>query len=122
MAIPRAYLQMAREHPGLVKAYEALGEACKGAGPLDARTVALVKLGVSLGAAMEGAAHSHARKALAAGCTREEVLHVAHLCAPTIGFPAMMRGRGWVMDVVDGAGGGAKKSKKSAKRAGKARR
>ncbi len=100
MSVPGPYAAMRKEHPELVGAYEAFGAECAKAGPLDGRMVALVKLGVSLGAGLEGAAHSHARKALEAGCTREELLHVATLCAPTIGFPGMMRGRGWVMDVV----------------------
>jgi len=77
----------------------------KGSGPLDAKTVALVKLAISLGAGLEGAAHSHARKALEAGWTGEQLLHAALLCTPTIGFPPMMRGRGWVEEVVGESGG-----------------
>ena len=98
--VPSPYLRMRRDHPDVLEAYEAFGSACAAAGPLDARTVALVKLAISLGAGLEGAAHSHARKALEAGCTRDELLHVATLSAPTIGFPSMMRNRGWVKDVV----------------------
>jgi alkylhydroperoxidase/carboxymuconolactone decarboxylase family protein YurZ len=100
MAIPGAYKRMKQRHPDLVAAYEALGEACKRAGPLDAKTASLVKLAVSLGAGLEGASHSHARKALEAGATPEELLHVATLTAPTIGFPTMMRSRTWVEDVL----------------------
>ena len=100
MPLPPAYEQMRADEPEVMRAYEAFGEACKRAGPLDAKTAALCKLAISLGAGLEGAAHSHARKALAAGATREELLHVATLTAPTIGWPAMMRGRGWVQDVV----------------------
>lgn len=100
MAIPQAYTRMKQEQPELVAAYEALGAACAEAGPLDARTLALVKLGISLGAGLEGGGRSHARKALEAGCSREEVLHVAHMCAPTIGFPAMMRARTAVLDAI----------------------
>lgn len=92
---------MKQDHPDIVGAYEALGQATKEAGPLDPKTVSLVKLAISLGAGLEGAAHSHTRKALQAGCTAEEVMHVAILCAPTIGFPPMMRSRGWVEDVVN---------------------
>lgn len=105
MNLPTPYTKMRDEHPEIVGAYEALGAACAQSGPLDARTIALVKLAVSLGAGLEGAAHSHARKALEAGWTRDELLHVAHLCTPTIGFPPMMRNRGWVQDVVDGKSG-----------------
>lgn len=101
MGLPSSYVRMRTDQPGLLGAYEAFGAACAAAGPLDAKTIALCKLAVSLGSALEGAAHSHTRKALEAGCTREEILHVAHLCAPTIGFPGMMRSRGWVLDVLE---------------------
>ncbi len=105
LGIPSSYTALRAQLPEVMAAYEALGEACAAAGPLDAKTVALVKLGISLSAGLEGAAHSHARKALEAGCTKEELLHVATLCTPTIGFPAMMRGRKWVQDVVGKAEG-----------------
>lgn len=103
MPLPSAYVAMKHAQPALMDAYEAFGAACAASGPLDARTVALVKLAISLGAGLEGAAHSHARKALAAGWSPDELLHAAQLCAPTIGFPPMMRGRGWVRDVLEDA-------------------
>jgi 4-carboxymuconolactone decarboxylase len=105
VSLPSPYVKMKEQHPQVLKAYEAMGEACAKAGPLDGKLVALVKLAISLGAGLEGAAHSHVRKALEAGWTREELLHVAVLCTPTIGFPPMMRSRGWVMDVVGEEGG-----------------
>lgn len=104
--LPSSYTKMREEHPELMRAYEALGEACSKGGPLDARTVALVKLAISMAAGLEGAAHSHARKALEAGCTREELLHAALLLTPTVGFPTMMRARSWVLDVVGEPMGG----------------
>ena len=101
MSIPKPYQRMKEERPDLVGAYEALVDACSKAGPLDARTVAMIKLAISTTAGLEGAAHSHTRKALEAGCTKEELEHVVFLCTPTIGFPTMMRGRSWVTDVTD---------------------
>ena len=120
MGLPSAYRRIGREQPQLLEAYERFGEACAKSGPLDGKTIALVKLAISLGAGLEGAAHSHCRKALAAGWSEDELMHVAHLCAPTIGFPPMMRNRGWVEDVVskgqeEGAkarGGGKRKKKR----------
>ena len=100
MKIPKPYMRMKETHPDLMRAYEDLGRACAEAGSLDAKSAALVKLAISIGAGLEGAAHSHARKALEAGCTREELLHAALLATPTIGFPTMMRAKGWVEDVV----------------------
>jgi alkylhydroperoxidase/carboxymuconolactone decarboxylase family protein YurZ len=98
--IPKSYQKMHESYPDLMQAYEAFGKAAKEAGPLSAREVALVKLAVSIGAALEGAAHSHCRKAIEAGCTAEDLRHVAVVSAPTIGFPTMMRARSWVEDVV----------------------
>lgn len=99
--IPASYLAMHETCPEMMTAYEALGKACAAAGPLDRKTAALVKLATSCAAGLEGAAHSHTRKALQVGCNREELLHVVHLLTPTIGFPTMMRARSWVLDVLE---------------------
>jgi alkylhydroperoxidase/carboxymuconolactone decarboxylase family protein YurZ len=102
MSLPDAYRRLAKEHPQVIKSYEALADAVRGAGPLDGKSVALVKLALAIAAELEGGTHSAVRKALEAGCTREELLHVALLATTTLGFPAMMRGRSWVLDVVEG--------------------
>ncbi len=101
MMIPKPYKQMHQQHPELMQAYESFGEAARKCGPLSDREVALVKLGISIGAGLEGAAHSHCRKALEAGCTAEDLRHLAILSAPTTGFPSMMRARSWVEDVLE---------------------
>lgn len=98
---PEFYLQLKEKHPELIGAYESLGKAAREAGPLDERTQALVKLGFSIGAEMEGSTHSSVRKALAAGCDGEEIRHAVFLAVTTLGFPSMMRGRAWVEDVLD---------------------
>lgn len=98
--VPKKYQQMHLDYPGYMAAYEQLGQESRQCGPLSEREVGLVKLAISIGAALEGAAHSHCRKALSAGCTAEDLRHVAMLAAPTIGFPPMMRAKGWVEDVV----------------------
>ena len=99
---PQAFREFALKYPAVVAAYERLGEQVRAAGPLTPREVALVKLGISIGARMEGATHAHARKALAAGIEAAAVEHVALLACPTIGFPNMMTARGWIRDAVDG--------------------
>lgn len=100
MNIPKRYQQMHADHPGYMAAYESLGKAAREAGPLNDREVALTKLAISLGAGLEGASHSHCRKALDAGCSPDDLRHVAMLSAPTIGFPTMMRAKSWVEDVL----------------------
>jgi alkylhydroperoxidase/carboxymuconolactone decarboxylase family protein YurZ len=101
MPLPGAYRRLAQEHPEVIKSYEALADAIRAAGPLDSKTAALVKLGIALASGLEGGTHSAVRKAIEAGCSREELLHVAVLGTTTMGFPAMMRARSWVLDVLD---------------------
>lgn len=99
--IPKKYQQMHQSEPDLMRAYESFGAAARAAGPLSDREVSLVKLAISIGSGLEGATHSHCRKAIQAGCNAADLLHVATLSAPTMGFPSMMRARGWVTDVTD---------------------
>ena len=97
---PKAFRDFTERYPAVVEAYERLAEQIRAAGPLSSREVALVKLAISIGARMEGATHAHARKALAQGIEPEAIEHVALLSCPTVGFPNMMTGRGWVRDVL----------------------
>ncbi len=99
--IPKPYQQMRQTYPDLMQAYESFGKATRQAGPLSEREIALVKLAISIGAGLQGATHSHCRKALEAGCSPEDVRHVAVVSAPTIGFPTMMRARSWVDDILE---------------------
>lgn len=109
--IPTSYTRLRGEHPDLLNAYETFAQACAQSGPLDAKTVALVKLAISCSAGLEGGAASHARKALEAGCAAEELLHVAHLCGPTVGFPAMMRARKVMLEIIEKQGAGSGRDK-----------
>ncbi len=49
---------------------------------------------------MEGSTHSSVRKALAAGCSEDEIRHAVLLAVTTLGCPSMMRGRAWVEEVL----------------------
>ncbi len=98
--IPKPYKKMHQDYPELMQAYETFGATTRDCGPLSDREIAMVKLAISVGAGLEGAAHSHCRKALEAGCQPDDLRQVAILSAPTIGFPPMMRARSWVEDVL----------------------
>jgi len=98
--LPKRYQRFMAEFPEVGGAYEAYGEAVGKAGPLDEKTRSLVKLAISVGARMEGAAKSHAHKALFAGANADEIRHVVVLSAPTIGFPNMMAGLSWIDDLL----------------------
>jgi alkylhydroperoxidase/carboxymuconolactone decarboxylase family protein YurZ len=101
--VPSWYKDQKKRHPGVMAAYEKLGDACREAGPLDGKTLALAKLAIAVGARLEGAVHSHVRRSLEAGATIEECRHVVLLATTTIGFPAMMAALSWVEDVAKDA-------------------
>lgn len=89
------------EYPDVWKAYQDLGEACATAGPLDAKTVRLVKLALAIGAKSEGAVHSHTRRALRDGISSEEIQQVALLAVTSIGWSSSMAALSWIQDVLD---------------------
>lgn len=101
-AIPKRFLEFSANYPEVAEAYEMLGKKVHGAGPLNDKERALVKFAISVGARLEGGAHSHARKALVAGVSKSELYHVALLAMQTIGFPSSMAAMSWVDDVVKG--------------------
>jgi len=77
-------------YPRAHEAYEAFGRALAEEGPLDGKTIALVKLGIAAASQYDLALRSHIEKALKAGCRPEEVEHAILQTATTAGFPRMM--------------------------------
>ena len=98
--LPGRYLRFQQRFPKVFAAYDSLGNATAAAGPLEGKTRALVKLGIAIGGQMEGAVHSHTRRAVEAGCAPEEIRHVVLLSTTTMGFPSMMKTLSWVEDVI----------------------
>jgi alkylhydroperoxidase/carboxymuconolactone decarboxylase family protein YurZ len=64
----------------------------------------LVKLALAIGGGSEGAVHSHARRALAEGLTRDEIKHAALLAITTLGFPQAIAALSWIEDITDPGG------------------
>lgn len=103
--LPRVYRDLRAEHPGIAQAYDALGDACRQAGPLSAREQRLVKLGIAVGLSSEGGVRSHVRRGLGEGLTRVEVLHAIAIAVPTAGFPATAAAYQWACEVLDSKAG-----------------
>jgi alkylhydroperoxidase/carboxymuconolactone decarboxylase family protein YurZ len=97
--LPGTAGQVAKEKPGLWRAFQALGAATGAAGPLSEREQRLVNLALALGGDSEGATHSHARRALAEGLPADALEHVAFLAITTLGWPQAVRGLTWIRDV-----------------------
>ncbi len=99
--LPSGASEVAKTYPDVWRSYQALGEACSKAGPIDGKTARLIKLALAIGADSEGAVHSHARRALDEGIRAEELRHVAMLAILTLGFPQAVRALTWIADITE---------------------
>ncbi|HEX9253294.1 MAG TPA: carboxymuconolactone decarboxylase family protein, partial [Ignavibacteriaceae bacterium] len=97
----KRFEKLHQDYPEIAKAYEQLGTAVHNSGKLDDKTRALIKLAISTGAGLEGAVHSHTRKALELGISKEEIRQTVLLALPTIGLPSTMASMSWVDDILD---------------------
>ncbi len=100
---PKTYEEFIRRYPKLGMAWEMLSDAGR-EGPLDAKTARLIKLAISIGAMREGAVHSNARRAVAAGIRPAEIEQVVALAAGTLGLPATVAIHTWLRDTIGNAG------------------
>lgn len=85
-----AHARLRELYPDVVERYEALSAEVMTAGPLSPKAVALAKVAVSIGSGAARTTHAHARKALDAGVTPEELRHLVIVALPTIGLPAAL--------------------------------
>ena len=94
------YGRFKKQHPDYFAAVEALGAAVRDVGPLDERQVQLVQLGAAAAIRSEGAVHSHARRALEAGASPEQVRHALLSITSTIGFPTVIAALSWAEEII----------------------
>ncbi|MCF8093785.1 MAG: carboxymuconolactone decarboxylase family protein [Desulfobacteraceae bacterium] len=97
--MPKNYQKMQTENPKVMQAVSDLGQAARAEGPLDAKTVELIQMAGAAALKLEGAVHSHTRRALDAGATREEIKHTLIVLTSTIGFPTVAAAMSWMRDI-----------------------
>ncbi len=97
---PPWYSYLKDKHPQFMAALEALGEAVRAEGPLDAKTGHLIQLAAAAANRSQGAVHSHVKRALQAGATPAEVYHALLMLTSTIGFPTVSAALSWTHDVL----------------------
>lgn len=120
---PGPFRRFVETYPECGMTYEALAAASREAAGFPEKEAELLKLALAVGSRLEGAVHSHARRALEAGASASEVRGVALLGLTTLGFPHTMMGTSWVEDVLREAGKGeAKAAKKGGGKAKKAKK
>ena len=97
---PRNYMMIRKKFSDLMKAHEEVGKLAREAGPLDEKTGNLVQLAASVALRSEGGVHSHARRALKAGASKDEIYHTIALLMNTVGFPTVAAAFSWVNDIM----------------------
>ncbi len=96
--LPGTYRDFVGKFPELGRAHELVARAADKAGPLDAKTLALIKIGVCLGAGLESALRSHVRRAMQHGATTAEVEQAILLGMNTVGFPRTVAAWSWAQE------------------------
>ena len=98
---PKHYRRLKKRFPEVLGAVENLGSTIRTAGPLDKKTSELIQLSVAASSGSIGSVHSHARRALQAGATEEELQHALLLLISTIGFPKVAAALAWIQEPLD---------------------
>lgn len=99
---PKTYDDFVSRFPALGKAWDLLRKGGREAGPIDERTLYLIKVAITVGAQREGALHSAVRRARVAGVSSEEIEQVIATAASTIGLPSTVATWTWARDVLKG--------------------
>ena len=98
--LPKHYRVIQERHPLFAEMHNRLAETARSEGPIDTKTGHLIQLAAASAVRSEGAVHSHARRALDAGATKEEIRHTVILLATTIGFPAVAASLDRLNDII----------------------
>ncbi len=78
------------KYPEAWSAYTHLRDVCDHTGPLDRKTVELIKIGISTALEHDGGVVAHTSQAKKAGATEEEIYQSILLSTGLAGFPAVL--------------------------------
>ncbi len=92
--MPKTLDNFKKDFPEPWAAYEELRNVCDQAGPLDAKTIQLIKIGISVAMEHEGGLVAHISQAKKAGAQPNEIYHAILLATGLAGFPAVLAGIG----------------------------
>lgn len=98
---PKHYQNLSKNFPEVIQAVETLGTTVREAGPLDRKTTELIQLAVAAASQSTGSVHSHTRRALAAGASKQEIEHALLVLISTIGFPKVAAALAWIQDSIE---------------------
>lgn len=96
--VPGVFKAFITKYPALGKAHEQIAGAVDDVGPLDAKTLALIKIGICIGAGLESALRSHVRRAMKHGAMHSEIEQAILLGMNTVGFPRTVAAWSWAQE------------------------
>lgn len=97
---PQNYRLFQQRHPRISNALEALGKVVHEECSLEPKVAQLIQLAAAVSIRSEGAVHSHARRALEAGASAEEIRQCIVLLISTVGYPTVAAALSWVDDLL----------------------
>ncbi|MDA8166028.1 MAG: carboxymuconolactone decarboxylase family protein [Desulfobacteraceae bacterium] len=100
-AYPEHYNWIRTKFGRVMEVHQQLGRELIEAGPIDEKTGHLIQLAAAAATRSEGAVHSHAKRALEAGASPDEIYHTLVLLISTIGFPTAAAALSWASDLVE---------------------
>ena len=99
--LPKTFEAFIEKYPMLGDAHETVAKAVDAAGPLDAKTCSLIKIGICAGAGLESALRSHVRRAGKHGATETEIEQAILLTMNTCGFPRTAAAWRWAREQLE---------------------
>jgi 4-carboxymuconolactone decarboxylase len=96
--MPNLLNSFKEKYPETWSAYEQLKTQCDRQGPLDVKTVELVKISVSTALEHQGGLIAHISQARKAGANENEIYHAILLTTGLAGFPAVLAAFGTAME------------------------
>ena len=97
--LPKTYEKFREGFPSLPRRMTRWARRCTSKVPWTSRRASL---GLAIGGRQEGAVRSHTRRAVEAGASREEVLHVVALAVTSIGFGPAVAAYDWATEELNG--------------------
>ena len=88
--MPETLESFKAKFPQVWAAYEDLRNVCDKGGPLDKKTIELIKIGISTVMGREGGLVAHISKAKKAGAQKNEIYHSILLAMGLAGFPSTL--------------------------------
>ena len=88
--MPKTLDDFKAQFPEVWSAYERLRNESDRKGPLDGKTIELIKIGISTAMEHEGGVVAHASQARKAGASDEEIYQAILTATSLCGFPAVL--------------------------------